>query len=41
MGSDAVPLRFRKEVIVMLIWETPDFVEILVNCECTAYAAVQ
>jgi hypothetical protein len=28
------------EAMVMLIWETPDFVELLVNCECTAYAGV-
>jgi len=24
----------------MLIWETPDFHEVLVNGECTAYAGV-
>ena len=24
----------------MQTWETPDFVEVLVNCECTAYAGV-
>jgi hypothetical protein len=27
-------------VIAMLTWETPDFHEVLVNGECTAYAGV-
>jgi len=31
----------RKDVVAMLTWETPDFVETLVNCECTAYASVE
>jgi hypothetical protein len=29
-----------KEEIAMLIWETPDLHEVLVNGECTAYAGV-
>jgi hypothetical protein len=29
------------EVIAMQEWTKPDFEEIFVNCECTAYAGVE
>jgi hypothetical protein len=39
-ASNATLASDEREERTMLIWETPDFHEVLVNGECTAYAGV-
>jgi hypothetical protein len=34
------PATAQKETTEMQAWVKPDFTEILLNCECTAYAGV-